>query len=219
MKLGDRVLRVMGFAIIPLMCLQPSAGQKVQEASAATETLAASGSSTPRSSKPSDTPVVTSAGYHLGVEDELQISVWREPELSSSVVVRPDGVITLPLINDLHVVGLTTKELQDTLTEKFKGFVNEPQVTVTVKQIRSRKVYLVGEVPRPGAFPLNGTKTVLQLIAEAGGLSQFAKSGSIYVLRQQEGRAVRLPFSYKKALRSGSDHDVTLLPGDMVVVP
>jgi polysaccharide export outer membrane protein len=158
--------------------------------------------------------------YRIGVEDELQISVWHEPELSMPVQVRPDGMITLPLINDLPVVGLTTYELQATLSEKLKPFVNEPQVTVIVRNIRSRKVYLMGQVGKPGPYPLNGRKTVLQLITEAGGPSQFARTGSIYVMRTVNGQQTRLPFNYKKALSGKPDAgDIVLLPGDMVVIP
>jgi polysaccharide export outer membrane protein len=158
--------------------------------------------------------------YRIGVEDELQISVWREPELSMPVQVRPDGMITLPLINDLSVVGLTTHELQATLSEKLKPFVNEPQVTVIVRNIRSRKVYLMGQVGKPGPYPLNGKKTVLQLITEAGGPTQFARTGSIYIIRTINGQQTRLSFNYKKALSGKPDAgDIALLPGDMVVIP
>lgn len=158
--------------------------------------------------------------YTIGIEDELQISVWHEAELSMPVQVRPDGMITLPLINDVPVVGLTTKQLQALLTEKLKPFVNEPQVTVIVRSIRSRKVYLVGQVTKPGPYPLNGRKTILQLLTEAGGLGQFAKGGSIYVVRTVNGQQTRLKFNYKKALQGKADSgDVELEPGDMVIVP
>lgn len=156
--------------------------------------------------------------YIIGVEDELQISVWREPELSTVVVVRPDGRITLPLINDVKAVGLKTEELQMLLTEKLKGYVNEPQVTVIVRGIRSRKVYLVGEVGHQGTFPLNGDMTALELLAAAGGLGPFAKGDSIYILREQNGKKVRIPFHYKKAV-AGKGENVTLQPGDVIVVP
>jgi len=156
--------------------------------------------------------------YRIGVEDELQISVWREPELSTSVVVRPDGMITLPLLNDLKAAGLKTEELQALVTEKLKGFVNEPQVTVIVKAIRSRKVYLVGEVGHQGSYPLNGDMTVLELLAAAGGLGPFAKSESIYVLRERDGKKIRIPFYYKKAV-GGKSENLALYPGDVVVVP
>lgn len=158
--------------------------------------------------------------YRIGVDDELQISVWKEPELSAPVVVRPDGMITLPLVDDINVVGQTTKELQALLSEKLKPFVNEPQVTVIVRAIHSRKIYLVGQVSRPGVYSLSGSTTIVQLIAQAGGMLQFAKSSSIYVLRHQDGKEVRIPFNYKRALKGIPERDeVTLLPGDMVVVP
>lgn len=174
---------------------------------------------TPTSPKPEDADKAGES-YSIGVGDDLQISVWHEPELSMPVQVRPDGMITLPLINDLSVVGLTTHQLQTLLTEKLKPFVNEPQVTVIVRNIKSRKVYLMGQVARPGPYPLNDRKTVLQLITEAGGPGQFAKSGSIYVLRTVDGKQIRLKFNYKKALAGKPDAgDVDLLPGDMVVVP
>lgn len=156
--------------------------------------------------------------YIIGVEDELQISVWREPELSTTVVVRPDGMITLPLVNDVKAVGLKTEELQNFLVEKLKGFVNEPQVTVIVRAIKSRKVYLVGEVAHQGTFQLNGDMTALELLAVAGGVTPFAKADSIYILREESGKKVRIPFHYKKAV-AGKSENVVLRPGDVVVVP
>ncbi len=161
------------------------------------------------------------SSYRIGIDDELQISVWKEPDLSGPVAVRPDGMITLPLINDIRVVGLSTKELQTSLEEKLKSFVNEPQVTIIVRLMRSRRVHLIGSVARQGPFPLTGNMTVLQLISEAGGLGPFAKSGSIHVLRTVNGRQIRIPFNYKKAIRgeTGKNEDILLAPGDMVVVP
>ena len=158
--------------------------------------------------------------YRIGVEDEIGISVWHEPDMSANVVVRPDGMITLPLLNDVKVTGLTTSELQDMLTDKLKDFLKQPQVSVIVRQIRSRKVYLLGAVAHPGTYQLNNSKTVLQLLAEAGGPGPFAKLKSIYVIRHKEGAEVRLPFHYKKVV-SGSKaaQDIILQPGDMVVVP
>jgi polysaccharide export outer membrane protein len=146
------------------------------------------------------------------------ISVWHEAELSQLVVVRPDGMITLPLLNELKVGGLTTEEMQVLLTEKLKALVNDPQVTVIVKAVHSRKVFLVGNVAKQGVYALGGRKTVLELIAEAGGLGPFAKSGSIYILRKDNGKETRLPFNYKKAL-SGKGSNPELMPGDMIVVP
>jgi len=196
-----------------------------QQAKAPAEDLSPAPSA-PSTSVKADVPAAKHADvlpdetYIVGIEDELQISVWKELELSGPVVVRPDGIITMPLLNDIAVVGMTTKQIQDVLTEKLKPFVTEPQVTVIVRNIRSRKVYLVGQIARAGAFQLNGTKTVLQMIVEAGGVGQFAKADHIYILRTTGGRQERLNFSYKRALK-GTDPkaDFPLLAGDIIVVP
>jgi polysaccharide biosynthesis/export protein len=158
------------------------------------------------------------SGYHVGPDDELTISVWHEPELSQAVVVRSDGMITLPLLNDIKISGLTTEDAQALLTEKLKAVVNDPQVTVIVKAVKSRKVFLVGNAAKQGEYPLTGSMTVLELLAQAGGLGPFAKTKSIYVLRKEDGKELRLRFDYKKAL-SGKGNNPELMPGDMVVVP
>lgn len=161
-----------------------------------------------------------SSDYRIGLDDSLTISVWKEPELTSAVVVRPDGMITLPLLNDVRVVGLQPIELQQMLTERLKPFVSDPQVTVVVTAIKSRKVYLVGQVTKQGQYPLEGGETILQLLASAGGMGPFAKPDSIYILRTESGKQVRIPFKYKKALQGHSvKEDVPLVPGDVVVVP
>ena len=200
---------------------------KADLAAAASESSSQSGKKPLLSTKPSTSPVVAATdldpekdAYRIGIEDELHISVWREPELSLGVVVRPDGVITLPLLNDISVVGMKTTELASLLTEKLKSYVNEPQVTVIVRSIHSRKVYLVGEVGRQGMFSLNGRLTVMELLAQAGGMGPFAKSDKIYVLRHVGGKQTQIPFNYKKALAGRGDKDnFVLLPGDIVVVP
>ncbi len=158
--------------------------------------------------------------YVVGIADDLQISVWKEPDLSGPVVVRPDGMITLPVINDVRVVGLTTKQVQDILTEKLKPVVNEPQVTVIVRAIRSRKVFLVGQIGHPGSVSLTGRETVLQIVAEAGGLGPYAKGDKIYILRNEGDHQQRINFNYKKALK-GTDPkaDFELMSGDVIVVP
>ena len=160
------------------------------------------------------------SAYRIGIEDELQISVWKEPELSISAVVRPDGMITMPLLNDIYVVGLQPVELQALLGEKLKPFINEPQVTVVVRGIKSRKVFVYGQVMKAGAYPLVTKKTVLEILTEAGGLAPFAKKRSIYVLREVSGKKVQIPFKYSDALKGKNPQaNVELLPGDIVVVP
>jgi polysaccharide export outer membrane protein len=176
-------------------------------------------------SQKSPTPPDAKAGsvkvgdaYRIGIGDQLLISVWHERDLTLTVAVRPDGEITMPLLNDIYVVGQTPKELGVLITEKLKPFINEPQVTVSVTSILSRRVYLIGQVARQGSFVLNDKKTVLELITEAGGLGQFAKANSIYVMRILDGKEVRVPFHYKKVV-DGREKDIDLLPGDRVVVP
>jgi polysaccharide export outer membrane protein len=158
--------------------------------------------------------------YRIGIEDELQISVWKEPELSITAVVRPDGMITMPLLNDIYVVGFQPVELQALLAEKLKPFVNEPQVTVVIRGIKSRKVFVYGQVLKAGAYPLVTKKTVLEILTEAGGLAPFAKKRSIYILREVNGKKTQIPFNYNDALKGKSPQsNVELLPGDIVVVP
>ncbi len=150
----------------------------------------------------------------------LTIDVWKEKELSGPVPVRPDGKISLPLLNDVQAAGLTPMQLMSSLTEKLKKYVSDPTVTVTVTTINSRKVYILGEVTRPGAFPLVPDMTVLQALTSAGGPTPYAKKSGIYVLRNQNGTQTKLPFNYKQVVRGGSpEQNIFLKSGDTVVVP
>ena len=158
--------------------------------------------------------------YRIGEQDVLTITVWREAELSGTVMVRPDGKITLPLLNDVHAAGLTPDELKSSLTEKLGPFVNSPQVTVAVREINSRKVFIIGQVGHEGSYRINSTTTVLQIIAEAGGLRDFANRKGIYVLRTQNGAQQRLSFNYDQVIRGkGGKDNILLRPGDTIVVP
>jgi polysaccharide export outer membrane protein len=158
--------------------------------------------------------------YVIGEQDVLAITVWKEPLLSGSVVVRPDGKITIPLINEMRVAGLTPTQLQAALIERLKPFINVPQVTVAVRQINSRNVYLIGEAARSGVFPINSSTTILQLVAQAGGLKDFAKRKDIYVLRNEQGKQVRYRFNYEDVIRGkNNQQNIVLQPGDTVVVP
>jgi polysaccharide biosynthesis/export protein len=212
-------------AAIVVLTLELGPSFSIQTASGAIQSAPPTQNEKTEAKAPKDAPPPAGNGsmalpsdYRVGVDDELTISVWHEAEFSQAVVVRPDGMITLPLVNDIKVVGLTTEEMQTLLTEKLKSVVNDPQVTVIVKAIHSRKVFLVGSVAKQGTYILSGKKTVLELIAEAGGLGVFAKTGSIYILRKVDGKEIRIPFNYKKAV-SGKGTNPELLPGDMVVVP
>jgi polysaccharide export outer membrane protein len=157
--------------------------------------------------------------YQVGEGDLLRINVWKESEISQSVAVRPDGNISLPLVNEVRVAGLTPRQIQELITERLKTVLTNPQVTVTVTEVRSKQVYITGEVGKPGAYPVLAPTNVLQLIARAGGLTQFANRKDIYILRAGES-ASRVHFNYKDVVKGkNSEQNITLQPGDTVVVP
>jgi polysaccharide export outer membrane protein len=159
--------------------------------------------------------------FRIGPGDVLQISVWREPDVSvSGVAVRSDGKISLPLIKEVEVLGLTPSQVERDLTARFSRYINHPEVTVIVQEVHSQRIYVVGAVHSPGAVELRGPMTVLQVIAEVGGVTEFAKKKKIYVLREREGKQVRLPFDYASVLKGdGSGQNVQVESGDTVVVP
>lgn len=166
---------------------------------------------------PSVTP---DAEYKIGPQDILRIDVWKEPEISRSEPVRPDGKISLPLLNDVQAAGLTAMQLSVVITEGLKKFITNPLVTVSVTEINSRRVYVTGEVTRPGAFPLLPAMTVLQALSTSGGFTPFARVKSIYVLRTENGKQVKHPFNYKQAVNGKRpEENILLEPGDVIVVP
>lgn len=158
--------------------------------------------------------------YVIGSQDVLDISVWKEPELTRSIPVRPDGKISLPLLNDVHAAGLTPTQLADEITTELRKFVTDPRVTVIVSQINSQRVYIMGEVTRAGAYPLLPEMTFLQALSSAGGFTQFANLKRIYMLRMENGKQVKYPFNYKDAI-SGKhpEQNIVLKAGDTIVVP
>ncbi|MGB0107502.1 MAG: polysaccharide biosynthesis/export family protein [Terriglobales bacterium] len=157
--------------------------------------------------------------YVIGPEDVLHIAVWREPDLTATLPVRPDGKISLPLLNDVQASGLTPQQLAGSLTEKLKKYVADPRVTVVVTQINSKRVYMVGEVFHPGPMPLIANMTVLQALSSAG-LNQFANTKRIYVLRTENGKQQKLPVNYRKLVKGEQiEQNYLLQPGDEIVVP
>ena len=158
--------------------------------------------------------------YRIGPEDVLQISVWRNEAMSRTVPVRPDGRISLPLLNDVEAGGLTPAELRESLIKKLTEYMPNPEVSVIVLEARSFKVSVIGEVPKPGRFELKSWTTVLDILALAGGLNQFSARGRIYVMRPEGKGHVRIPFNYNKAVASpGEQENFYLRAGDIVVVP
>jgi polysaccharide export outer membrane protein len=158
--------------------------------------------------------------YLIGAQDMLNISVWKETELTQTVPVRPDGKISLPLLNDVQAAGLTPTQLATNLTESLKKFVTNPQVTVIVTQMNSQRIYITGEVNRAGAYPLLPGMTLLQGLSNAGGFTQFANTKKIYMLRTENGKQVRYPFNYKEIVSGkAQDQNVVMKAGDTIVVP
>ena len=160
-------------------------------------------------------------GYVIGAEDVLAIVFWREKELSvDSATVRPDGMITLPLVNDLQAAGLTPDQLREQIQSAAAKYVADPSVTVAVQTIRSRKVFITGQIAKPGQYPLTAPTSVMQLIAMAGGLHEFADSENILIMRTEDGRQVAKEFNYEEVLdRENLEQNIDLLPGDTIVVP
>jgi len=157
--------------------------------------------------------------YLIGADDILHISVWREPEMTTTVPVRPDGKISLPLIGEVEAAGLTPTALQRSITIKAEKFVTNPQVTVMVTDVRSKRVYVVGEVMRPGSYSVAPGMTALQAITAAGGLNQYANSRKIFIMRKENGNLTRLLFNYH-AVVSGRDlnADIAIKAGDTLIV-
>lgn len=165
-------------------------------------------------------PATTDPGYIIGAQDVLSVDVWKEPELTRTVPVRPDGKISLPLLNDVQAGGMTPTQLATEITDGLKKFVTDPQVTVIVTEINSQRIYVLGEVTRPGAYPLLPGMNVLQAISASGGFTMFANTKKVYVLRKQDGKQVKLPFNYKDVINGkNTDQNVPLKAGDQIVVP
>ncbi len=162
---------------------------------------------------------VTGSSYVIGPDDVLMVSVWKEPDLTSTLPVRPDGSISLPLLNDVQAAGLTPMQLAAAITEKLRKYVGDPRVTVVVKEINSKKIYVTGEVQHTGALQLQPGMTVLQALADAG-FTQFANTKHIYILRTESGTEQRIPVNYKRLVKGEpGGRDVALKPGDTIVVP
>jgi polysaccharide export outer membrane protein len=169
--------------------------------------------------KPAAAASAQNAEYHMGAGDKLRIEVYKDPQLSQSAQVRPDGKITLPLIGDVEAAGLTPIELRDTITKSLKEYITNPTVTVIVVEATAATAYVMGEVNHPGAVTLQAPLTVLQALALAGGLKDFADAKNIRILRKgPAGSLETIAFNYKNALKSAGT-PIYLRPGDTVIVP
>lgn len=163
--------------------------------------------------------VANSTDYRIGPEDVLDISVWKNPELSRTVPVRPDGKVSLPLVNDIQAAGLSPSDLRQQLTTRFSEYIPSPEVAVIVREVHSAKVAVVGQVRTPGRYEVNSPATVLELIALAQGFTDFASRDRIVVLRQKGGTTSRIEFNYRKIADGTEQENFYVQPGDIIVVP
>jgi polysaccharide biosynthesis/export protein len=213
------------------LCSMGAWAQEAAPGSDSTNSAAPANPSTPSEAKatplpPSTTPAsrvpaINSANYIVGVGDVLEINVWKEGELSKTCPVRPDGMITLPLVGEMKAVGLTPVQLKEQITEALTKVVSEPQVTVMVVAVNSMSFNIMGNVAKPGHYPLTRPITILDAIALSGGFRDFAKQNKIYVLRKSEnGTEQKLKFNYKQVIKGQKmAQNIVLLPHDTLVIP
>lgn len=209
MSIMKRAVRLGTFAIAMSLAggVAAAQGQATPPATAAADPAPAPGVATP-------------SDYVIGPEDVLEVVFWREKDLSGQVMVRPDGMVSLPLLNDVQAAGLTPEEFRQKLLAAATRYVENPSVAVIVRTINSRKVYVTGEVGKPGAFPLGGPLTVAQLISLAGGPKEYADVKNIAIVRMVDGKQVRFKFNLRDyAKGKNPEQDIQLKPGDTVVVP
>jgi polysaccharide export outer membrane protein len=193
---------------------------------AATATPATAATATPDVATPKpaanivETAILNNANdYRIGPEDLLDISVWKNPELSRTVPVRPDGKVSLPLVNDIQAAGLTPTALRQQLIDRLAEFIPAPEVAVIVREVHSMKVAVVGSVKTPGRYEIKSAATVLEMIALAQGFTDFASRERIVVLRQENGESKRIPFNYRKVASGDEQANLVVQPGDIIVVP
>ena len=214
---------VLSATIVSVTALAAAASTSLAVLAQAPALAANAAASVPASGAAVAVPVrpATPSGYVIGVDDVLSILFWRDKDLSApEISVRPDGKVTLPLLNDVQAAGLTPEQLRDTVLDAARKYVEDPNPTVIVKEIKSRKVFITGQVEKPGPYPLNGTVTVLQLIATAGGLRDFADGKNISVIRGRDGTQSVFEFNYQELLKKRYlSQNIELAPGDTVVVP
>jgi polysaccharide export outer membrane protein len=178
------------------------------------------GSASAPAEEPGAPPTPEQGDYRIGPEDVLDIAVWNNAAISRTTPVRPDGKISLPLLNDVQAAGLTPMQLRDVLNKKLAEYMPSPEVSVIVREVHSFKVSVIGEVKRPGRHELRSRATVLDVLALAEGLGEFAARGRIVILRPEGNTLKRIPFNYNKVVSpNGEMENFLLQPGDIIVVP
>jgi len=176
-----------------------------------------SAANSPQKSGSNEISAANNSTYVIGPEDTLHVAVWKEPDLTATLPVRPDGKISMPLLNDVQAAGLTPMQLADSIAEKLKKYVTDPRVTIVVTAMNSQRIYMLGEVQHTGAMALTPNMTGLQALATAG-FTQYANTKGVYILRQENSKQQKIPVNYKQLIK-GNAPNITLKPGDTVVVP
>lgn len=215
---SNRGSYLMKWSLVVLMAMS-SAMPAVAVAQQTQSPAAATAQSAAPAATPSTTDSSDIAHYIIGAEDSLQITVWKEPTLSGTIPVRPDGRISLVLLGDLQAAGMTPMQLAADITQRLKKYVQDPIVSVVVLGVNSQRIFVIGEVGHVGPISMTAGMSPLQAIAAAGGLSPFAHSKRIYILRGTGAAQKKIPFDYKKALKGDDKQGVSLEPGDTIVVP
>lgn len=204
------------------MCFLGAVGAACAQQNVGRPVLSAQPTSTPGTLVPQQAPAgppANSADYVIGADDSIKVTVWKEPDLSATLPVRPDGKISLPVIGDIVAAGFTPTQLEADITTRLTKIMTDPVVDVSVLAVNSKRVFMIGEVLRVGPLDIKPGMTVLQAIATAGGLTPYANKKHIYVLRGDPGKQQKIPFDYTKALKKGDMQGVELIPGDTIVVP
>jgi polysaccharide export outer membrane protein len=201
-------------AALSVSCVAQDAAKPAEAQSSA-----ATPAATQTANLPKGVEGVDNERYVIGPDDSLSITVWKEPNLSGTIPVRPDGMISMALIGDLKAAGRTPMQLAGDITTKLKKYIQDPNVSVVVMSVTSQRIFMIGEVGHAGPIAMTPGMTPLQAIAAGGGLSPFANSKKIYILRNENGKQVKIPFNYKKALKGEDSENVELKPGDTIIVP
>jgi polysaccharide biosynthesis/export protein len=204
--------------LMALLLVASLAPTRAQESAAKTQPAQTQGTQGVTSSMVS--PATNDPNYVIGAQDVIDINVWKEPDLTRSVPVRPDGKISMPLLNDVQAAGLTPMQLTTQISNSLKKFISDPQVTVVVAQINSQRIYILGEVNGGGVKLLLPGMTMLEALSSAGGFTMFANVKKIYLLRNVDGKQEKFPFNYKDVIHGKTpEENIPMKAGDTIIVP
>lgn len=214
-------LLILTFIAPAALCLaqdqtaQPASSAAAPVGTPAVQASAPAGDATP----PPLASGAAASNYIIGASDTLNVTVWKDPTFSGPVLVRPDGMISIPLLGDIPAAGSTPIQLREVIAAKLRKYIQDPQVSVVLTQVNSKKIYLLGEINKKGPVEMTPGMTLLEAVSSGGGLTDYAKTKKIYILRDDNGKHLRIPVNYKDALKGNSALNLALQPGDTIVVP